>query len=99
MAEPPAYESYAAVYDQAGQSCFGLQTLDYLNELCALHGFAPDGHRALDLACGTGTVALALARRGWELTGLDCSPAMLARAAAKPGAAGIAWLQGDMRDF
>src|SRR5437762_1029143 len=99
MAEQPAYESYAAVYDQAGQSRFGLQMLDYLNELCALHGFEPDGHRALDLACGTGSVALALARRGWEVIGIDRSPAMLAQAAAKPGAASIHWVQGDMSDF
>src|SRR5208283_3033345 len=35
------------------------------------------GNRALDLCCGTGDLALALARRGAEVTGLDFSPAML----------------------
>ena len=35
------------------------------------------GNRALDLCCGTGDIAFALARRGAEVTGLDFSPAML----------------------
>jgi len=37
----------------------------------------------LDLGCGTGGHALPLARRGYAVTGVDRSPAMLARAAAK----------------
>lgn len=36
------------------------------------------GDRALDLCCGTGDLALALARRGAETTGLDFSQNMLA---------------------
>lgn len=35
------------------------------------------GNRALDVCCGTGDLALALAQRGAEATGLDFSPAML----------------------
>ena len=35
------------------------------------------GNRALDLCCGTGDLALALAQRGAETTGLDFSPQML----------------------
>lgn len=35
------------------------------------------GQRALDVCCGTGDIALALAQRGAEVTGLDFSPAML----------------------
>jgi len=35
------------------------------------------GNRALDLCCGTGDLALALARRGAEVVGLDFSGAML----------------------
>ena len=41
------------------------------------------GDRALDLCCGTGDLALALARRGAEVTGLDFSPAMLEIAEAR----------------
>jgi len=38
---------------------------------------AKAGDRALDLCCGTGDIAFALARRGAETTGLDFSPQML----------------------
>jgi demethylmenaquinone methyltransferase/2-methoxy-6-polyprenyl-1,4-benzoquinol methylase len=36
-----------------------------------------NGDRALDLCCGTGDIALALAQQGAETTGLDFSPQML----------------------
>ncbi len=38
----------------------------------------------LDLACGTGNVALELERRGYQVTGVDNSAAMLRQARAKP---------------
>ena len=55
----------------------------------------------LDLACGTGTLALMQAEAGWEVTGLDASPAMLREARRKQAAAGVRahFVQGDMRDF
>jgi len=45
------------------------------------------GLRALDVCCGTGDLALALARCGAETVGLDFSEAMLEVAAAKSGGA------------
>ena len=42
-----------------------------------------NGDRALDLCCGTGDLALGLARRGAETTGLDFSEKMLAVAAKR----------------
>jgi demethylmenaquinone methyltransferase/2-methoxy-6-polyprenyl-1,4-benzoquinol methylase len=41
------------------------------------------GERALDLCCGTGDLAFALARRGGEVVGLDFSQPMLGMALAK----------------
>jgi demethylmenaquinone methyltransferase / 2-methoxy-6-polyprenyl-1,4-benzoquinol methylase len=41
------------------------------------------GTRALDVAAGTGDLAIALARRGGEVVGTDFSEGMLARARAK----------------
>jgi demethylmenaquinone methyltransferase/2-methoxy-6-polyprenyl-1,4-benzoquinol methylase len=60
-----------------------------------------NGANALDACCGTGDLALALARlvgRGGQVTGLDFSGEMLERARKKPreeGAAEISWVQGD----
>ena len=45
-------------------------------------------HKALDVACGTGHHAIALAREGYALTATDISPAMVAQAQANAQAAG-----------
>jgi ubiquinone/menaquinone biosynthesis C-methylase UbiE len=49
------------------------------------------GHRVLDLACGTGTLAIEAKLRepGAELVGVDGDPEMLARAREKAAAAGV----------
>jgi demethylmenaquinone methyltransferase / 2-methoxy-6-polyprenyl-1,4-benzoquinol methylase len=45
----------------------------------------PSGGRVLDVATGTGLVAAALLRRGFEVTGVDQSPEMLAAARRRFG--------------
>jgi len=51
------------------------------------------GDRVLDVCCGTGDLALACARAGGRVTGLDFSERMLERARRKSGE--IEWVQGD----
>jgi demethylmenaquinone methyltransferase / 2-methoxy-6-polyprenyl-1,4-benzoquinol methylase len=51
------------------------------------------GARALDVATGTGDLAVELARRGAEVTGLDFSEPMLELARRK--APGLEWVQGN----
>lgn len=55
------------------------------------------GERALDLCCGTGDLALGLARREMEVTGLDFSAEMLAIARHRAGAIVDAQRQGSIR--
>lgn len=59
--------------------------------------FSP-GARVLDLCCGPGLYLVPLARRGYAVTGVDLSPAMLERARAACAAAGadVRLLQADM---
>jgi SAM-dependent methyltransferase len=57
-----------------------------------------DGARLLDVACGTGNTILPMLERGYDVTGIDISRAMLAEAERKTG--GEARLvAGDMRDL
>ncbi len=51
--------------------------------------------RALELAIGTGRIALPLAHRGVPVHGIDLSGAMVARLRAKPGGEAIAVTMGD----
>jgi len=73
--------------------------IDYLSKLLPRHGFA--GTTALDLACGTGTVAVALARQGLQVYAIDSSPAMIEQARRKVAEAkvDIAFSCQDMRSF
>ncbi len=55
------------------------------------------GTRVLDAGCGTGRVAIELARRGFSVTGVDADAAMLAGARAK--APEQRWLEADLADL
>jgi SAM-dependent methyltransferase len=55
------------------------------------------GGPVLELGCGTGRVIARIAEDGHACTGLDASPAMLAR--LRERAPGVRAVQGDMRDF
>ena len=56
--------------------------------------------RILDLGCGTGTMALLLAREGWEVTGIDTSEAMIMEARRKAADAGkdVRFIAGAMEE-
>lgn len=97
----PIYRDYAPFYDGSGQIRFAVLIGQYLREVLARHPVA--GRRALDMACGTGTLALILADAGWDVVGLDSSEPMLALARAKAEGAAVpgrlAFVHGDMRDL
>ena len=61
----------------------------------------PKGELVLDLCCGPGRCALALARRGFSVTGVDRTKYLLAQARrrAKAAQVTIEWVRADMRDF
>ena len=85
-------ERVAATYDEHSASMFDpavvTPAVDRLAE------FAGDGG-ALELAIGTGRIAVPLAERGVRVAGIDNSEAMLSRLRAKPGAEGIESVLGD----
>ena len=57
------------------------------------------GARVLDAGCGTGTMAVELARRGAEVVAVDISPSLIAIARDRaPAGLPIRWEAGDMLD-
>ena len=80
------FESIAADYDRAnGRISLGLHRSWKRMLIRRLSRGTPPGGEVLDLCCGTGDIAIALAKERSDLkvTGLDFSPAMLARAEAR----------------
>jgi SAM-dependent methyltransferase len=69
-------------------------------EVEALAGLLPaPPTRVLDVACGRGRHAVALARRGFDVVGVDTSPAFLAAARGTAPERAIEFIEGDMRDL
>lgn len=80
-------------YDEGSTGAFAPEAIkaavDALEELA-------EGGPALEFAIGTGRIALPLAQRGIELAGIELSADMLAVLQAKPDAADIRVIEGDM---
>ena len=89
--DDPAFygDRWAAVYDDHHRHMDPGPAAEFLA------GLAGDG-RVLELAIGTGRVALPLAARGITVEGIDASAAMAGQLRAKPGGMSIPVTVGDM---
>ena len=76
-----AYESLAASYDRLTNDVPYAAVLAFYDEILVRFGAAPK--TALDLACGTGSMAILLAERGLSVLGADRSEEMLTEASCK----------------
>jgi SAM-dependent methyltransferase len=85
-------ERIAARYDQDSPEMFSADVVE--PAVSFLASLAEDG-AALELGIGTGRIALPLSARGVAVHGIDLSPYMLARLAAKPGSDAIGVTVGD----
>lgn len=84
-------DTWADHYDEI------FDTVDEAN-IDFLASLAGEPPRALELAIGTGRVALPLAARGVEVAGIDNSERMLSVVRSKPGAVSIRLVSGDMAE-
>ena len=80
------YETFARYYDSLTRNVDYEARADYMCRLLE-HCNHPAG-LTLDLACGTGSLTLALAKRGLDIYGIDSSYAMLSQARQKAADAG-----------
>src|SRR5581483_9804184 len=87
-------ERIADVYDEWYAEAAFLETEAAVAKLAELAGEGP----VLELAVGTGRVALPLAQRGLEVHGIDASEAMVAKLREKPGGDAIPVTIGDFAD-
>lgn len=94
------YSDFAYVYDVLMQDVQYTQWADYLEELFQKF-CVKKPELVLDMACGTGNLTLEMARRGYDMIGIDMSPDMLSCAMEKSAECGISplWVCQDMRAF
>jgi SAM-dependent methyltransferase len=95
------YDALAPIYDawQSADSATPFGVLAHARLEAALASRGGAGVASfLDLGCATGELLLALGRDhpGWRLAGVDRSAAMLAAAAAKPGARRVTWVRAEL---
>jgi len=91
------YNEFARFYARGDWPRYSAQMARILPIVLERFGLWP--RKVLDLACGEGTFAIAMAKRGLQVTGVDLSPEMLSIArerAAKDGLE-VKFLQQDMR--
>jgi SAM-dependent methyltransferase len=97
--DPIIYDLENATFESDGPFYLSLarETCPLSNEVTGLP--------LLELGCGTGRIAISLAREGFDVTGLDIMPEMLQRAREKArGKDGlpdipVRWVQADARNF
>ncbi|HWI95887.1 MAG TPA: methyltransferase domain-containing protein [Solirubrobacterales bacterium] len=77
------YEAMAPVYDDFTGHYESEAWIADLVKILERHALT--GKRLLDVGCGTGTSFMPMLAKGWEVTGCDISPAMLALAREKAG--------------
>jgi len=80
--EKSAYTSLASVYDKLNSDIDYSEWADHIEAQLKTYCDSPVTS-ILDLACGTGTMTVELAERGYDMTGIDLSDEMLAVAKAK----------------
>src|SRR2546430_1557795 len=62
----------------------------------AVEAVVPGGASGVELECGAGRVGAYLADRGWDVTGLDRSPALIDRAPRRRPGRRVRWIQADV---
>ncbi|NLT96221.1 MAG: class I SAM-dependent methyltransferase [Clostridia bacterium] len=94
-----AYTDLAQVYDKLMDEVDYNEWVDYI--ITHIEKAQAPGKVLLDLGCGTGSICIPLAQKGYWVTGIDISAEMLTQAEQKARAAGvnINFFQQDIREL
>lgn len=92
------YNDFAEVYDRLQDADYE-KFIRYYEEIFKRYGKTPT--LVLDLACGTGNITIPMAKRGYDMIGIDLSCEMLniAREKAMEEGQNILFLNQDMTEF
>ena len=93
-----AYQALARVYDKMMDDEERSRWIDTTLAILKQAGLRP-GDDVADLACGTGAIAIPLAKAGYRVTALDMSEEMLMEAQQQAKGVQIAWICQDMTNF
>lgn len=91
------FDAHAPIYME---NCFTKNTIEEVGFILEELKLPPGSH-ILDVGCGTGRHAVELARRGYQVTGVDISSGMLAEAKKGAQKAGVKidWIHVDATKF
>lgn len=89
------YQNFAKYYDIIYQSKDDDQVTDYIISIFDEYG--NKGKDVMDMACGTGSQAIALEKKGFNVIGVDFNEGMLK--VAKKKNIKVKFLQGDMKTY
>ncbi len=102
LLSPAGYRVLPEIYDR-WQAIYGsdYSALILPRLLSTLDRTPAPSKRIVDVACGTGTLALAMARRGWQASGVDASTGMIDASRRKAVEFGqpVRFFCQDMRSF
>ena len=93
-----SYTDFAYIYDSLMHKDIDYEKwADYIENLFIMYDVNPD--LVCDLACGTGNITIPLAKRGYDMTGVDISEDMLNIAREKADGLDILFLHQSMTDL
>lgn len=90
-----SYTAFSDIYDPLMKEDINYERIaDFIENIFTLHGKNPD--MVADLACGTGNLTIPLAKRGYDMIGVDKSADMLSIAREKCEFPDVLFLNQDM---